>query len=112
MGTPTAAPAPFPSHHMPSGVAMPSTIPAIVFIGGGPRTAGVLERIAANRPEGFAGSLQIHVVGPDNPGSGRLWRYDQDPGLLLNSMAADITMFTDGSVECEGPAAPGPGLAE
>lgn len=91
---------------------MPATIPAIVFIGGGPRTAGVLERIAANRPEVFAGPLQIHVVEPHIPGSGRIWRYDQDPGLLLNSMAADITMFTDGSVDCEGPAAPGPGLAE
>ncbi|GGI00730.1 FAD/NAD(P)-binding protein [Arthrobacter liuii] len=91
---------------------MPATIPAIVFIGGGPRTAGVLERIAANRPDVFAGPLQIHVVEPHVPGSGRIWRYDQDPGLLLNSMAADITMFTDGSVDCEGPATPGPGLAE
>lgn len=91
---------------------MPATIPAIVFIGGGPRTAGVLERIAANRPEVFAGPLQIHVVEPHVPGSGRIWRYDQDPGLLLNSMAADITMFTDDSVDCDGPAAPGPGLAE
>lgn len=91
---------------------MPATIPAIVFIGGGPRTAGVLERIVANRPEVFAGPLQIHVVEPHVPGSGRIWRYDQDPGLLLNSMAADITMFTDGSVDCEGPAAAGPGLAE
>ena len=91
---------------------MPATIPAIVFIGGGPRTAGVLERIAANRPDVFAGPLQIHVVEPHVPGSGRIWRYDQDPGLLLNSMAADITMFTDASVDCAGPAAPGPGLAE
>jgi len=91
---------------------MPATIPAIVFIGGGPRAAGVLERIAANRPDVFTGPLQIHVVEPHIPGSGRIWRYDQDPGLLLNSMAADITMFTDSSVECAGPAAPGPGLAE
>ncbi len=91
---------------------MPATIPAIVFIGGGPRTAGVLERVAANRPDVFAGPLQIHVVEPHVPGSGRIWRYDQDRGLLLNSMAADITMFTDESVDCAGPAAPGPGLAE
>ena len=91
---------------------MPANVPAIVFIGGGPRTAGVLERIAANRPDVFAGPLRIHVVEPHVPGSGRIWRYDQDPGLLLNSMAADITMFTDESVDCEGPAVPGPGLAE
>ncbi|MBT2565856.1 FAD/NAD(P)-binding protein [Arthrobacter sp. ISL-85] len=91
---------------------MPANVPAIVFVGGGPRTAGVLERISANRPELFASPLQIHVVEPHVPGSGRIWRYDQDPGLLLNSMAADITMFTDASVDCEGPAAPGPGLTE
>ncbi|WP_115789810.1 FAD/NAD(P)-binding protein [Arthrobacter silvisoli] len=89
---------------------MPADIPAIVFIGGGPRTAGVLERLAANRPALFAGRVDIHVVEPHEPGSGRIWRYDQSPGLLLNSMAGDITMFTDGSVLCEGPAADGPGL--
>ncbi len=91
---------------------MPAKIPAVVFIGGGPRTAGVLERIAANRPDVFAGPLEIHVVEPHVPGSGRIWRYDQDPGLLLNSMAADITMFTDESVACDGPAFAGPGLVE
>lgn len=91
---------------------MPAKIPTVVFIGGGPRSAGVLERIAANRPDVFMGPLQIHVVEPHVPGSGRIWRYDQDPGLLLNSMAADITMFTDASVDCEGAAFPGPGLVE
>ncbi|MDQ0632101.1 putative NAD(P)/FAD-binding protein YdhS [Arthrobacter pascens] len=91
---------------------MPANIPAVVFIGGGPRAAGVLERIAANRPDVFAGPLEIHVVEPYVPGSGRIWRYDQHPGLLLNSTAADITMFTDASVACDGPAVPGPGLAE
>jgi uncharacterized NAD(P)/FAD-binding protein YdhS len=83
----------------------------VAFVGGGPRTAGILERLAANRPELFAGTLAIHVIEPHAPGSGRIWRYDQHPGLLLNSAAADITMFTDASVACEGPAADGPGLA-
>ncbi|MDQ0674742.1 putative NAD(P)/FAD-binding protein YdhS [Pseudarthrobacter siccitolerans] len=91
---------------------MPANIPAVVFVGGGPRTAGVLERLAANRPELFSGPLEIHVVEPHVPGSGRIWRYDQHPGLLLNSMAADITMYTDASVACEGPASQGPNLAE
>jgi uncharacterized NAD(P)/FAD-binding protein YdhS len=91
---------------------MPANIPAVVFVGGGPRTAGVLERIAANRPGLLSGPLEIHVVEPHVPGSGRIWRYDQHPGLLLNSMAADITMFTDASVACEGPASQGPNLAE
>ena len=56
--------------------------------------------------------LQIHVVEPHTPGAGRIWRYEQHPGLMLNSAAADVTMFTDASVQCEGPAVDGPGLAE
>lgn len=90
---------------------MPSRIPALAFIGGGPRTAGVLERLAANRPALFEGPLQIHVIEPHQPGSGRIWRYDQGPGLLMNSTAADVTMFTDSSVTCDGPALDGPALA-
>ena len=49
--------------------------------------------------------------GTAHPGSGRIWRYEQDPGLMLNSAAADVTMFTDASVACEGPCADGPDLA-
>lgn len=90
---------------------MPAHAPSVVFVGGGPRTAGVLERLAANRAL-FPGPLDIHVVEPYEPGSGRIWRYDQHPGLMLNSAATDVTMFTDSSVACEGPAADGPGLAE
>ena len=91
---------------------MPVNAPSVVLIGGGPRTAGLLERLGANRPELLAGALQIHVVEPHTPGSGRIWRYEQHPGLMLNSAAADVTMFTDASVQCEGPAVEGPGLAE
>lgn len=91
---------------------MPANAPSVVFIGGGPRAAGVLERLAANRDELFRGPLDLHVVEPFEPGSGRIWRYDQHPGLMLNSAAADVTMFTDSSVACEGPAIDGPGLAD
>src|SRR4051812_11716176 len=86
--------------------------PTVVIIGGGPRTAGLLERLAANRPALFAGALHVHVVEPHAPGSGRIWRCGQHSGLMLNSAAADVTMFTDASVQCEGPAAPGPSLSE
>ncbi|MFC7846884.1 FAD/NAD(P)-binding protein [Arthrobacter sp. NPDC057388] len=90
---------------------MPAQHPSVVFIGGGPRTAGILERLAANRPALGEGPLQLHIVEPHEPGSGRIWRYGQNPGLMLNSTAADVTMFTDSSVACEGPAIDGPGLA-
>ncbi|GGJ34341.1 FAD/NAD(P)-binding protein [Paenarthrobacter histidinolovorans] len=90
---------------------MPPRVPVIAFIGGGPRTAGVLERLAANQPGLFHGPLDIHVIEPYQPGSGRIWRYDQSPGMLLNSTAADVTMFTDESVTCDGPSVQGPGLS-
>lgn len=85
---------------------------SVVLIGGGPRSALILERLAANRPGLFDGPLAVHVVEPYLPGSGRIWRQNQSPLLMLNSMAADVTMFTDESVQCAGPAVPGPGLVE
>lgn len=85
---------------------------AVVLIGGGPRAALVLERLAANRSELFDGPLTVHVVEPYRPGAGRIWRHDQSPLLKLNSMAVDVTMFTDDSVQCAGPAAPGPNLVD
>lgn len=84
----------------------------VVLIGGGPRSALILERLAANRSGLFSGPLNVHVVEPHRPGSGRIWRQDQSPLLMLNSLAADVTMFTDDSVQCAGPTVPGPGLVE
>ena len=46
---------------------MPAHVPSVVFIGGGPRTAGVLERLAANKAALFPGRLDIHVVEPYDP---------------------------------------------
>ena len=91
---------------------MPANAPTVVFVGGGPRTAGILERLAANRPELLDAPFDIHVIEPHTAGSGRIWRYEQHPGLMLNSAAADVTMFTDGSVSCEGPVADGPALVD
>lgn len=84
---------------------------SVTFVGGGPRAAMVLERITANYPHDAA-PLTVHVVEPFEPGAGRIWRYDQSPLLKLNSMAQDITMFTDRSVQCAGPAREGPTLLE
>ncbi|WP_345149356.1 FAD/NAD(P)-binding protein [Arthrobacter ginkgonis] len=85
---------------------------SIVLAGGGPRAAMLLERLSANRPALFSGPLRIHVVDPFPPGAGRIWRRDQSPLLKLNSRAADVTVFTDSSVECAGPAVEGPSLVE
>ncbi|MFC8623439.1 FAD/NAD(P)-binding protein [Streptomyces anulatus] len=88
-----------------------TSAPSVVVIGGGPRGTGVIERIAANAPELYGDThLDIHLVDPYPPGGGRIWRPDQSPLLWMNSMAEDVTMFTDGTVELAGPVVAGPAL--
>ena len=82
--------------------------PAIAIVGAGPRGAGILERLAASAPELHPGGLDVHLVDPFPAGAGRIWRHEQSPLLAMNSMAADVTMYTDESVICEGPLRPGP----
>ncbi|KQV23756.1 MULTISPECIES: FAD/NAD(P)-binding domain-containing protein [unclassified Kitasatospora] len=86
----------------------------LAIVGAGPRGTGLLERIAANAAELLPSDrpLEIHLVDPHPPGGGRIWRYDQSPLLRMNSMAEDVTMFTDASATIEGPVRPGPSLAE
>ncbi|AWT42235.1 MULTISPECIES: FAD/NAD(P)-binding protein [Streptomyces] len=87
--------------------------PSLVIVGAGPRGTGLLERIAANAPELYAGSgLDVHLVDPHPPGAGRIWRADQSPLLWMNSHAEDVTMFTDETVDMAGPVRPGPTLHE
>lgn len=87
--------------------------PSIVVVGAGPRGTGFLERLAANVPELYGDlPLDVHFVDPHPPGGGRVWRQEQSPLLRMNSMAGDVTMFTDETVEIEGPVRPGPTLAE
>lgn len=92
----------------------PRSAPAsIAVIGAGPRAVGVLERLAANLDElAPAGPLVIHLIDPYPAGPGRIWRAEQSPLLKLNSMAADVTMFTDETSTIEGPVQPGPSLIE
>lgn len=87
--------------------------PSLVIVGAGPRGTGLIERIAANAPELYAGpGLDIHLVDPHPPGSGRVWRAAQSPLLWMNSHAEDVTMFTDETVAMEGPVREGPTLHE
>ncbi|MFJ8472932.1 FAD/NAD(P)-binding protein [Kitasatospora sp. NPDC094011] len=87
---------------------------SLVIVGAGPRATGLLERIAANAAELLPTDrpLEIHLVDPYPPGAGRIWRHEQSPLLRMNSMAEDVTMFTDERATIEGPVRPGPSLAE
>ncbi|MGW6912337.1 FAD/NAD(P)-binding protein [Kitasatospora sp. NPDC054939] len=86
----------------------------LLIAGAGPRATGLLERIAANAAELLPPDrpLHIHLVDPYPPGGGRIWRHAQSPLLRMNSMAEDVTMFTDERSTVEGPVRPGPSLAE
>jgi uncharacterized NAD(P)/FAD-binding protein YdhS len=80
----------------------------IAIVGAGPRGAGILERLAASAPELHPDGLDVHLIDPYPAGAGRIWRHAQSPLLAMNSMAADVTMFTDDTVVCDGPIVPGP----
>ncbi|ROP36807.1 FAD/NAD(P)-binding protein [Saccharothrix texasensis] len=84
---------------------------AVVLVGAGPRASGILERLGANASGLFDGPLEVHLVDPFPAGAGRVWRHEQSPLLRMNSMAEDVTVFTDSSVTCAGPIRPGPSLA-
>ena len=84
---------------------------AVALVGAGPTAASLLERIAASLPELLPDQpLQIHLVDPHRAGTGRVWRPDQHSLLWMNSMAEDVTLFVDDSVDCAGPPFDGPTL--
>ncbi|MDQ0748125.1 putative NAD(P)/FAD-binding protein YdhS [Streptomyces africanus] len=91
-----------------------SALFAVALVGAGPRGTSVLERLCASAPELLppGARLTVHVIDPDPPGPGRVWRTDQSPELLMNTVACQVTLFTDDSVDCSGPIRPGPSLHE
>ncbi|TLS47254.1 FAD/NAD(P)-binding protein [Streptomyces montanus] len=85
---------------------------SVALVGAGPRGTSVVERLCASAPELLTPGtrLTVHVVDPSPPGPGRVWRTDQPAELLMNTVASQVTLFTDDSVECAGPIRPGPSL--
>ncbi|MFI6982108.1 FAD/NAD(P)-binding protein [Embleya sp. NPDC050154] len=83
----------------------------VCVVGAGPRGLSVLERLCANeRAAPTHPEVTIHVVDPASPGAGAVWRSEQSQHLLMNTVAAQITVYTDASSRIEGPVVPGPSL--
>ncbi|MGW7003950.1 FAD/NAD(P)-binding protein [Streptomyces sp. NPDC054933] len=83
------------------------------IVGAGPRGVSVLERLCANaRGLPPQWGVTVHVVEPHRPGAGGVWRTDQSRHLLMNTVASQVTLFTDESVDIEGVRASGPSLYE
>ncbi|MFE6691549.1 FAD/NAD(P)-binding protein [Streptomyces sp. NPDC057743] len=81
------------------------------IVGGGPRGLSVLERICANeRKSPSNSSVTVHVVDPYRPGPGKVWRTAQSRHLLMNTVACQVTVYTDDSVVMDGPVEEGPSL--
>ncbi|MEW2120078.1 FAD/NAD(P)-binding protein [Streptomyces sp. NPDC005474] len=87
---------------------------SVALVGAGPRGTSVLERLCASAPELLppGARLTVHVIDPAAPGAGQVWRTSQSPRLLMNTVASQVTLFTDDSVDCSGPIRPGPSLYE
>ncbi|MDI3390558.1 FAD/NAD(P)-binding protein [Streptomyces sp. B-S-A8] len=85
----------------------------VCVIGAGPRGLSVLERLCANARGLSPGiTVHVHVVDPYPPGPGKVWRTDQSRHLLMNTVAGQISLFTDATVDLQGPLEPGPSLHE
>ncbi|MFE1111083.1 FAD/NAD(P)-binding protein [Streptomyces rochei] len=83
----------------------------LCVVGAGPRGLSVLERLCAHeRKVPRWDSVTVHVVDPSPPGAGRVWRPAQSRHLLMNTVASQVTVFTDASVRTEGPLEEGPSL--
>ncbi len=89
----------------------PHEVRQVCVVGAGPRGLSVVERLCANAAE--SGSpLVVHLVDPYVGRGGRVWHTGQPTSLLMNTIASQVSMFTDDTVDCAGPVAPGPSLHE
>ncbi len=86
----------------------------LAIVGLGPRGLSVAERLCANAEELLppGGELVVHLVDPHVFDGGGVWRSTQDRLLLMNTVACQVTMFVDESVDCDGPVVDGPNLYE
>lgn len=85
---------------------------SIAIVGLGPRGLNILERLSALLNAGYATpTLTLHLIDPAIPGQG-VHEWSQPQHLLVNTVAGQITMYSDDTVEGAGPVAPGPSFLD
>ncbi|MGG5339159.1 hypothetical protein IGJ48_001854 [Enterococcus pernyi] len=78
----------------------------IGIIGAGPRGLSMLERLLYNQQQE---DIEILLFDPSGIG-GKVWRVDQPKEVLMNSLASQVTMFTDETLSSGGVVANGVNL--
>lgn len=84
----------------------------IAVVGAGPRGTSVVERLIANHELAGGRRVEVLLLDPHPAGGGRIWTGEQPHHLLMNTLCADATHYTDHTVSCEGPIVTGPTLYE
>ncbi|KRN32196.1 FAD/NAD(P)-binding protein [Weissella halotolerans] len=80
----------------------------IVLIGAGPRNLVLTERLVAYAQHTGITS-HIHLIDP-YPIGGHVWQTNQNPLFLANTIASQLTLFTDATIQKEFPGLTGPNL--
>lgn len=78
----------------------------ITLIGAGPRNLALLPRLIAHANQTNQ-LTKIHIIDPLGIG-GRVWRVEQDPNFLMNTVTSQLTLFTDDSIQTYAPIITGP----
>lgn len=85
----------------------------VAVVGSGPRGLSVLERLAARAAQTpDAPTAEVWLIDDVEVGCGRIWRTDQSPWLLMNTAAAEVTMFSGPPDDGPARAGAGPSLAQ
>ncbi|MFD3775775.1 FAD/NAD(P)-binding protein [Streptomyces sp. NPDC058612] len=79
---------------------------SLCIIGAGPRGLAVAERVCANAAR-TGQPVTLYVVDPYLRSGSRVWQIGQPHVLVMNTVASQVTMFTDDSVDCEARSARG-----
>lgn len=80
----------------------------VAIVGVGPRGLNILERIKAIfECQSIEVELVVHLINPKEPGQG-VHITNQTEDLLINTIAGQVTMFSDATVTNAGPIVKGP----